>query len=120
MNAKTVGAHKGGDGSAAQRQTLLDAELERLTELLKAAGATLVVVFGSYARGGVRAHSDLDMLAVVESDEPFIARSTRLYQSLVPRVALDLLVYTPAELDRIRDRPFIRQALDERMVLHGS
>ena len=34
------------------------------------------------------------------------------------RVALDLLVYTPAELKRVRERPFMRHALATGKVLY--
>lgn len=105
---------------ARRRQALLAAEAKRLTDLLAAEGAQLVLAFGSYARGTVGPHSDLDLLVVLDTAEPFIARLTRLHELLRPMVALDLVAYTPAELNAIRHRPFIRQALDEGVVLHAA
>lgn len=60
------------------------------------------------------------MLVVLDTDEPFGARLSRLYELLVPRVSLDLVAYNPVELDAIRDRPFIRRVLDEGVVLHAA
>lgn len=102
------------------RHAQLAAEAERLASLLATEGAQLVLVFGSLARGTVGPRSDLDMLVVLDTDEPFGARLSRLYELLTPRVALDLVAYNPAELDAIRDRPFIRRALDEGVVLHAA
>ena len=78
------------------------AELARLAAPpLKAAGVKRAVAFGSYARGVADAWSDLDLAVVVDTD---LARHERgellegLHDALP--VALDLLVYTPAEFAR--------------------
>ncbi len=54
------------DGRARQ----LAAEVERITALLVERGATLVLVFGSFARDRVRRESDLDVIAGMEGDLP--------------------------------------------------
>lgn len=102
------------------RAALLQAEAERLTTLLVARGATLVVAFGSFARGSVGQVSDLDLIAVMPSDLPFIKRLLELYGEMAPTVGLDLLVYTPEEFEEMRVRPFVRRALEEGRVLHAA
>ena len=42
------------------------------------------------------------------------------YERIEPRVGLDLLAYTPQEFDAIRERPFMRQALQEGRVLYEA
>lgn len=98
----------------------LASEAERIGALLVERGATLVVVFGSFARGQVRSWSDLDMIAVMESDLPFIKRLGELYGEIAPKVGLDLLVYTPEEWEEMQRRSFIRRALAEGKVLHAA
>ena len=78
------------------------AELARLAARpLEAARAKRAVAFGSYARGAADGWSDLDLAVVVDTD---LARHERgellkgLHDALP--VALDLLVYTPAEFER--------------------
>jgi uncharacterized protein len=105
--------------SASYRRTELQAEAERLTSLLVRQGAQLVVAFGSFARGDVRPGSDLDLLVVLDANEPFGTRLVRLHELLIPQVALDLLAYTPHEFEAVKDRPFIRRALEEGVVLHA-
>lgn len=104
----------------AERKEKLEAEAERIARALVDRGATLVVVFGSLARDDVWSTSDLDMIAVMDSDLPFIKRLERLYVDLEPRVGLDLLVYTPAEMEEMKGRSFIRQAFREGRILHAS
>ena len=103
-----------------ERKQLLGKEAERITRFLVDRGASLVVAFGSFARDEVRSVSDLDMIAVMESDLSFIKRLDGLYAELVPSAGLDLLVYTPEEWEYMRERSFIRQALAEGQVLHAA
>lgn len=102
------------------RRLKLAAEADRITRLLVERGARLVVGFGSFARDEVRGRSDLDIIAVMESDLPFVRRLEELYGEIVPRVELDLLVYTPEEFEEMRHRRFVRRALAEGRILHAS
>jgi predicted nucleotidyltransferase len=106
--------------TVAERLAQLEAEAQRLTRLLVEGGATLVVAFGSFARADVGLASDLDLIAVMDSDLPFINRLERLYSEMKPEVGLDLLVYTPSEFEWMRERAFIRDALSEGRVLHAA
>ena len=97
------------------------AEAHRLAAALQGMGATLVVVFGSRARGEARAGSDLDLLAVMPSDRRFLDRIAEVHAALRPALPTDLLVYTPAEFDRLwRERSFVRDAVERGVVLHGT
>ncbi len=103
-----------------ERAKELAAEAERIAAFLAERGATLVLVFGSFARGKVRSWSDLDMIAVMDSDLPFIKRLGELYGEIAPKVGLDLLVYTPDEWQEMQRRSFIQRALKEGKVLHAA
>lgn len=103
-----------------ERALRLREEAERITRFLVERGATLVVAFGSFARGDTGSWSDLDMIAVMSSDLPFIQRLGELYSAIVPHVGLDLFVYTPEEFAGMRERPFVRRALAEGKVLHAA
>ncbi|MGQ9647615.1 MAG: hypothetical protein ACUVWO_13905 [Thermodesulfobacteriota bacterium] len=47
-----------------------------------------------------------------------IERTVELYRRLQPRVATDLLVYTPSEMERMADTPLVRRALEQGKVLY--
>jgi predicted nucleotidyltransferase len=99
---------------------LLGVELERLTAELRAAGADLIVLFGSYAKGKVDLLTDLDILAVLPGNLPFVERTAELYRKLAPRVAADILAYTSEEWLKMTRKPFIQNALAKGRVLHAK
>ena len=76
------------------------------------------VLFGSYAEGRRDLFTDLDILIVVASPLDYITRTVEMYRYLSSPVDLDLLVYTPEELERNRDRPLIRQALEKGRTIY--
>lgn len=96
---------------------LLRDELGRFVERLRELGARKVVLFGSYAAGCQDLFTDLDLFVVMDSSLPFVERTAWLYGQLAPRVACDILVYTPDEWGRMQDRSFVRDALRKGEVL---
>lgn len=70
-----------------------------------------VILFGSYAAGRRDLLTDLDLLVVMETSLDFVSRAVDLMQRLHIEAPVDLLVYTPEEMERMRDRPFLRHAL---------
>ena len=98
----------------------LESELPRLVEGLKGLGASLIVLFGSYAQGRRDLFTDLDLIVVMESDEPFIERLVAVRAALRPRVDVDLFVYTPSELEELKQRPFVKHALATGIVLYAK
>jgi predicted nucleotidyltransferase len=79
-----------------------------------------VILFGSFAQGRRDLFTDLDLLVVMDSSLDFVARGVDLARRLRAGVALDLLVYTPQEMEAMRDRPFMRHALATGKVLYET
>lgn len=107
-------------GAGARRRRQLERELSRIVAALPQLGVRRAVLFGSLAEGGVGVSSDLDLILIVPSTEPFSARCTRFYEALAPTVSTDLLVYTPEEFEALRQRPFLRQALARARVVYAE
>ncbi|MDI6894448.1 MAG: nucleotidyltransferase domain-containing protein [Bacillota bacterium] len=97
---------------------LLKSELHRIANQFRQMGARKIILFGSYARGRADALTDLDLVVVMDSELPFVERTAEVYRRIVPRVAADILVYTPGEWERMQDRPFGQQVLREGRVLY--
>lgn len=98
---------------------LLAQELDNLIRQLRQIPAVQrVILFGSYARGQADLLTDLDLLVVMSSNLDFVSRCANLARQLQADVALDVLVYTPDELERLRDRPFIDHILKTGKVLY--
>ncbi len=81
------------------------------------------IVFGSYARGEPSPHSDLDLVLLQQTAKRFLDRYDGLLLDLgraVPEVSLEVLIYTPEELQQMAARPFIATVLREGKVIHES
>jgi predicted nucleotidyltransferase len=93
--------------------------LANVSARLAAHGAVQqAILFGSYARGQADLFTDLDLLIIMPSDEPFVIRTAGMYAYLEPQVDMDILVYTPAEMATQRDSRFLRRALVEGIVIY--
>lgn len=81
-----------------------------------------IVLFGSYAYGEPDIHSDLDLLVVMDSDEPIAQRIRRVAEvARVPFLPMDVLVYTSEEItERVaKGDPFITEVLQKGKVLYS-
>jgi predicted nucleotidyltransferase len=103
---------------------LTQAEIDEVVQLIVARlRPQRVIVFGSYGKGTATEDSDLDVLAIVETDLPRSERRAGipayLPDSLVP---LDLLVHTPEEVEEhARDRfSLVSSALRRGRVVHEA
>ncbi|RJQ28239.1 MAG: nucleotidyltransferase domain-containing protein [Peptococcaceae bacterium] len=99
---------------------LLRRELNRIVRELRRLKAKKVILFGSFVRGRADLFTDLDLIVVLESEISFVERTGWLYRQLVPRVAVDILPYTPSEWEEVRKRPFFQKAISEGKVLYAQ
>lgn len=104
-----------------EREQALRRELGRLAALLRTRpDVRLVLLFGSLAEGTCGAHSDLDLVVVLDTDRSFRERTEDLYRWLQPELPTDLLVYTPDEWREVRQRGFLRRAAEVGEVPHEA
>jgi uncharacterized protein len=86
---------------ATEAETLLQQVTHRIVERFH---PERIVLFGSRARGEARSDSDLDLFVEMESDQrpPERAVAVAAIFGLRPW-PLDVVVYTPAEVERLRN-----------------
>lgn len=97
---------------SARRWTRLRQELERIRRVLAQDPAVLQLrVFGSMASGRVHEWSDLDLLVIMRSSEPFVSRLASLATVTRPQVGVQFLVYTPEETAACLHRPFFQEEI---------
>ena len=79
----------------------------------------LVLLFGSRARGTATRRSDLDLLIVWNTQEPHLARIGRVLHLLSDSPwPVEVIAYTPLELEAKRSSTFVRGILNEGKVLY--
>jgi uncharacterized protein len=82
--------------------------------------AIKAILFGSRARGTDDARSDVDLIIVDDDERPYLERLDKYFKDITTRIdaALDLFVYTSAEAEAMKDKPFLSRALAEGVVLY--
>ena len=101
----------------------IDILKQRLQPLFKEHKIEKAILFGSLARNEASRHSDIDLILIKDTDLRFFDRYDGVLASFsqaLPEYDVDMLIYTPEELEKISDRHFIRQALKEGKVLYES
>jgi predicted nucleotidyltransferase len=103
------------------RRRALTAELARAVQVLKGLGARLIVVFGSLVEGHIGRTSDVDLIVVLESDLTFPRRLAMVYEAVDPRVAMDILPYTPEEFVEMKSwSAFVQRALRTGKIVYDA
>ncbi|MEK7534169.1 MAG: nucleotidyltransferase domain-containing protein [Patescibacteria group bacterium] len=98
-------------------------KIKELTEkIVKDYKPEKIILFGSYAWGKPHTDSDVDLFIVKESRKRQIDRMRELRMKLIGNnfLPMDLLIYTPKELDRrlaIGDF-FVREIMEKGQVLY--
>jgi uncharacterized protein len=89
-----------------QRGLRLEQELHRMIEILiREYKPEKLILFGSAAQGELHEWSDLDLVVIKRTDKPLLERVEEVLRLVRPKVGLDVLVYTPEEMeDLIADR----------------
>ncbi|MEL6488524.1 MAG: nucleotidyltransferase domain-containing protein [Cyanobacteria bacterium J06621_3] len=120
LNTERQIAHRIGAGAVQDIQTI-QPWLSQSTERLRAEfDPEKIILFGSWACGEATRRSDIDLFIVWRCDIGPLERIGKVLDLLLedsPR-AVDVIVYTPEELERCKHRPFIAQLLREGKVLY--
>ena len=94
----------------------LDIAVDRLRDTLN---PEQIILFGSWARGTATRRSDLDFFVLWDNNYPPLERIGKVLELLQDAPCpIEAIVYTPDELARRRDLPFIRRVLEEGKVLY--
>jgi len=99
-------------------------EIEKLVRgIISEVRPLRIILFGSAARWGVDAARDIDLMVVVPDGTNRRQTARRLYRALTGiGVPYDLVVATPADLERHRDNPGLiyRSVLRDGKVLYAA
>ncbi|MCY3557381.1 MAG: hypothetical protein OXH13_01885 [Chloroflexi bacterium] len=91
-------------GFATHRRQQLEAEFLRIAGAMRQLGAERFWLAGDLARDNVGPESELELLVVHETEQPFHRRSDFFQTHLRPQVGTSFIVYTPDEFLELRER----------------
>jgi len=101
-----------------------ETELRRIVRrIVESFDTREIVLFGSRAEGRAATDSDADLLVVMKTDLPFYERGAAIRRAIRPcALPLDLLVFTPEELEPLVSEPlsFVGRILRTGKVLHSG
>jgi len=86
-------------GFATHRRQQLEAEFLRIAGSMRQLGAERFWLTGDLARDEIGPESELELLIVHQTEQPFHRRSDFFQTHLRPQVGTTFIVYTPAEFD---------------------
>ncbi len=79
----------------------------KIAEALRQKDVEKAWFFGSFARDDLTPWSDIDLIVVHNTILPFPERFREFPELFLDRIALDLLVYTPGEWEKIQNEDSI-------------
>jgi len=94
--------------------------VERIVRAMAEYGAEKAILFGSSARNQADQWSDVDLIVIKKTDRRFLDRLADVIDVIQPDFALDVLVYTPEEFERMlkEENPFLTRAVEEGRVIY--
>ena len=94
--------------------------LSKCLRALKEYHPEKIILFGSYVQGGEDEYSDLDLVVIKKTRKRFLNRLKEVMMLIKPTFALDILVYTPRELEKLIEEgnPFIEQVMEKGRVIY--
>ena len=93
---------------------------ELLTPIFQKSKVKKAFLFGSYATGKETKKSDIDLMIIMETSKRFFERYDQFDEiySTFKGYAVELLIYTPEELDEISHRHFINDILYKGKIIY--
>ncbi len=88
-------------GFSKQRREMLAAEAKRIAAVAPQLGALRLYAVGDLPSGRVGPASELELVIVQDTDEPFHRRADFWVGHVRPRVGTRFLVYTPEEFEAL-------------------
>ncbi|MCS7278984.1 MAG: nucleotidyltransferase domain-containing protein [Thermodesulfobacteriaceae bacterium] len=107
-------------GLSKKRREYLIEGLKKLQKKFPLYDPLKVILFGSLVREELHKGSDLDLIIIKEEiPSHFLDRLEMAYSILDPDIPVDILVYTPEEIEKMKiSNPFIKRALQEGIIIY--
>jgi len=98
----------------------LGIEVELMRELGKLKGIQFAFLFGSYAKGGFKSDSDIDLFIIGTPEEDDVFKAVRKVEDLAGREINYHLANEAEFAEKSRKNPFYREILNKPLMLIGK
>lgn len=79
-----------------------------------------IILFGSYASGKPTEDSDVDLIIIKKTHDPFLERQKQVHLLLRTASAIDIFVLTPEEFKNAKQNNlFIKEATETGKIVYG-
>lgn len=130
VTTRTLAARYGRRGPRPKRAIAGDREIamawlrsEALPRIVGRFNPSRIILFGSFAWGEPNAASDIDLCVVLggQREEMDFFRTSAAIEASIPRGPhrLEVIAYTPKQIERARRIPFFARILSEGKVLYA-
>ena len=98
----------------------MEPRIERIVHRLKKYKPEKVILFGSHARGSPDPYSDIDVVIIKKTRKFFLDRIKDVLKIAKPNFAIDILVYTPDEFEKMSSEgnAFLEYIIKEGKVIY--
>lgn len=94
-------------------------KVSAIVNQLKAYNPEKVILFGSYAHGNPGKDSDIDLVLIKKTGDPFNQRLKKVHLLLKTKTPVDVFVFTPDEFARgIKTNPFIKEVAEYGKIVY--
>lgn len=100
----------------------MEKRIKLLLDSIKLYRPEKVILFGSGAKGTFQKTSDLDILVIKRTNEPFWERQKKLASLISGDFDVDAFVMTPEEVERALKayQPFVYDIITQGKVIYGE
>jgi len=95
-------------------------EVELVNALRTISGLSFAFIFGSYAKDGLRSHSDIDLLLIGRPDGDAVYRLVAGVEDIVKREIQYHILNEEEFASRARKESFVRSAIEKPLMLIGK
>lgn len=98
----------------------MDPKVADIVNQLKPYHPEKIILFGSYAYGQPHDDSDVDLILIKRTKEPFLDRMVKIQSLLRTTTPVDAFVFTPEEFERAKDSSLVvHEAVERGKVIYG-
>jgi len=106
-------------GLREKRKKEIEENLKKIIHKIIESEVEKIILFGSVAENMVSKSSDIDIIIVKKTVKKFLERLDEMYKIISPDIAIDLIVYTPEEYERLKEtNSFLKSALKRGKILY--